>query len=77
VPRGAFVRRPLPEVLDEWVSVRNATLSLVRAMPSEGWTRCGRVNDARISAAALAYVMLGHVEHHLVILHDRYGVERA
>ena len=77
VPRGAFVRRPLPEVLDEWVSVRNATLSLVRAMPSEGWTRYGRANDQRISAAALAYVMLGHVEHHLAILHDRYGVERA
>jgi MOSC domain-containing protein YiiM len=77
VPRGAFVRRPLPEVLDEWVTVRNATLSLVRAMPSEGWTRGGRANDEPISATALAYVMLGHVEHHLAILNDRYGVERV
>ena len=74
VPRGAFVRRPLAEVLDEWVSVRHATLSLVRGMPSEGWTRRGRANGEPITAAALAYVMLGHVEHHLAILTHRYRI---
>jgi MOSC domain-containing protein YiiM len=74
VPGGAFVRRPLPEVLDEWVSVRNATLSLVRGMPSEGWTRRGRANNLPVTAAALVYLTLGHVEHHLGILADRYRV---
>ena len=74
VPAGAFVRRALPEVRDEWVSVRNATISLVRGMPSEGWTRRGRANNDAITATALAYVMLGHVEHHLAILTERYAV---
>lgn len=74
VPGGAFVRRALPDVLDEWVTVRNASISLVRSMPSEGWTRRGRANDQPLSAAAIVYVMLGHVEHHLAILADRYGI---
>ena len=73
VPGGAFARRSLPDVLDEWVSVRNATINLVRGMPSEGWTRRGRANDRPVTATALVYIMLGHVEHHLAILGERYG----
>jgi MOSC domain-containing protein YiiM len=74
VPAGAFVRRPLPEVLDEWVTVRNATVSLVRGMPSEGWTRRAVANQHAITGTALLYVILGHVEHHLAMLGDRYGL---
>lgn len=74
VPGGAFVRRPLSDVIDEWVSVRNATISLVRGMPSEGWTRRSVVNQQAITGAALLYVILGHVEHHLTILSERYGL---
>jgi hypothetical protein len=74
VPAGSFDRRSLPEVLDEWVAVRNATVALVRAMPSEAWGRRGRANDRVISTRALVYIMLGHVEHHLAILAERYGV---
>jgi len=74
VPGGAFARRSLPDVLDEWVSVRHATISLVRGMPSEGWTRRGRANDLPVTTTALVYITLGHVEHHLAILADRYRV---
>ncbi len=74
VPAGAFDRRPFAEVLDEWVSVRNATISLVRGMPSEGWARRGRANDADVTASTILYVVLGHVEHHLAILEERYRV---
>lgn len=77
VPNGAFDRRALPEVLDEWVSVRNATLSLVRGMPSEGWARHGRANDKPVTTRTLVYLMLGHVEHHLAILRERYGIADA
>jgi len=72
VPGGAFDRRPFAEVLDEWVSVRNATISLVRGMPSEGWTRRGRANNLDVTASTILYIVLGHVEHHLAILAGRY-----
>jgi len=28
-----------------------------------------------ISVRAIAFIMAGHVAHHLAILHERYGVE--
>jgi hypothetical protein len=43
-------------------------------MPSEAWTRRGRANDRVVTTAALVYIMLGHVEHHLAILTERYHV---
>jgi len=77
VPGGAFDRRPLADVLEEWVTARNATIALVRGMPSEAWTRRGRANDRAVTARALVYVMLGHVEHHLAVLAERYRVGQA
>ena len=73
-PGGAFDRRAHTDLLDEWVTVRNATLSLVRGMPSEAWARYGRANDHLVTARALVYIILGHVEHHLAVLTERYGV---
>jgi MOSC domain-containing protein YiiM len=73
-PGGAFHRRAHSDVLDEWVTVRNATLSLVRGMPSEACTRYGRANDHLVTARALVYIILGHVEHHLAVLSERYGI---
>ena len=74
VPAGAFDRRPLADVLEEWVTVRNATVALVRGLPSEAWARRGRASDQAVTAAALVYVMLGHVAHHLAILEERYRI---
>jgi hypothetical protein len=43
-------------------------------MPSEGWTRRAVANQHAITGTALLYVILGHVEHHLAMLGDRYGL---
>jgi hypothetical protein len=72
VRAGAFERRPFSDVLDEWAAARKATLLMVRGMPSEAWTRRGSANNHVFSARALVYIILGHVEHHLAILTDRY-----
>jgi len=73
-PAGAFDRRPLADVVEEFVAVRNATIALVRGMPSEGWARRGTARDSTVTTAALAYIILGHVEHHLAILDERYDI---
>ena len=73
-PGGAFDRRAHTDLLDEWVTVRNATVSLVRGMPSEAWARYGRANDHLVTARALVYIIVGHVEHHLAVLTERYRV---
>ena len=54
VMRGAaFDRRAHADVLEEWVTVRNSTVSLVRGMPSEAWARYGRANDHLVTTRAI------------------------
>jgi MOSC domain-containing protein YiiM len=74
VPAGAFDRRPLADVVDEFVAVRNATIALVKGTPSEAWPRRGTANNRVFSTRALLYIVLGHVDHHLEILSERYQI---
>ena len=67
-------RRQFSEVLAEWSAVREATIALAASLPDADWTNVGASNDAPISARALLYIVLGHTEHHLAVLADRYDV---
>jgi hypothetical protein len=74
VPAGSFERRELNALIKEWMATRDATIALVRGLPEDAWTRRGVANGKNVTASALAYIILGHVEHHLGILRARYGV---
>ena len=67
----------LADLVAEWVTVRHATLTLVRSLDGAAWERRGVANGASISARALAFIIPGHVQHHVNVLRDRYGVGRA
>ena len=67
-------RRRIRDLLDEWAAARDATAALVRGLPPEAWECRGTANGAVISARALVYIILGHVEHHRSILEERYGL---
>jgi len=69
---GGFDRRSLPDLLNEFRAVRQATLFLVRNLDAEAFAHHGTANDRPISAAALAHIVFGHVAHHIVILKERY-----
>ena len=66
--------RPLAELLHDWAAARASTLALVVGMPADAWQRRGTVNDGSMTARALVYITLGHVEHHRAVLRDRYDV---
>ena len=74
VPAGSFDTRQLNALIKEWMATRDSTIALVRGLPADAWTRRGTANAKTVTAAALAHIILGHVEHHLGILRDRYGV---
>lgn len=67
-------KRAMASLVDEFVAVRQSTLALVRSLRPEVWTRTGTANAAPVSARSLAAVIAGHVEHHMKVLADRYGV---
>lgn len=74
VPAGNFDRRPLPMLLDEFRTTRLSTGAMMEGLPPESWTHRGVANGKPISARALAYIIVGHVNHHLGTLRELYGL---
>ncbi len=72
VPEQRAGDRPLADLAEEWDAVRRATLTLLRNLPPAAWTRIGVAGDQPASVRALAYVIAGHVRHHLEVLEARY-----
>ncbi|MBZ5576012.1 MAG: DinB family protein [Acidobacteriia bacterium] len=58
--------------LDEFRTVRQATLSFFRNLPPEAWTRSGIASGNPFTVRALAWIIAGHFIHHRVILEQRY-----
>jgi len=66
-----FNSRPLAELLEEFTFVRRGHLLLLRHLPPAAWQWRGTVIDHPATCRSLAYVMAGHVEHHLAIVKKR------
>ena len=58
--------------IDEFRSVRAATLALFLNLPDEAWARKGIASGNPFTVRALAYIIAGHVAHHVRILKERY-----
>ncbi len=58
--------------VEEFRQVRLSTVSLFRNMPDEGWTRGGVASEKFVTVRAVAWIIAGHLAHHLAILRERY-----
>jgi hypothetical protein len=58
--------------MEEFRAVRQSTVSLFRNMPAEGWTHSGIASDNHVTVRALAFIIPGHMAHHVKILQERY-----
>jgi hypothetical protein len=58
--------------MEEFRTVREATLSLFRNLPAQAWSGHGIASDNPVTTRALAYIIAGHNLHHQGILRDRY-----
>ena len=72
VAGGKFGRRNMDDLLQEFVTVRNATIQLIRHLDRESSERRGTANQKQISARAVVYVIAGHELHHRRILGEKY-----
>lgn len=70
--QATFDEYPLEELLQEFVHVREGHLAFFRHLNEEAWRRRGISNGNPVSVRALAFVMVGHVRHHLAVLQERY-----
>ena len=72
VKNGSFGRMPLPEIIEDYIAVRRATLTLLRNLDEAAWMRRGVANKNEVSVRALAFITAGHELHHRQILEERY-----
>jgi uncharacterized damage-inducible protein DinB len=60
------------ELVEEFKTVRLATISFFKTMPAEAWDRSGVASDNPVTVRALAYIIAGHVAHHTRVLGEKY-----
>jgi hypothetical protein len=64
--------RTFADLTGEFAELRAANLRFFRNLNEEDWLRTGTANKMEISVRALAFIMAGHIRHHIAILNDRY-----
>lgn len=64
--------RSLASLLEEFESVRRATITLVRSLDDNAWLQQGVASGKEITVTALAFIIAGHERHHWVILQEQY-----
>ena len=58
--------------VEEFEFVRQSTIRLFKNLPPGAWTMSGVADGKPFTVRAIAYIIPGHVTHHLSILKERY-----
>ena len=58
--------------VEEFRAIRASTVAFFRNLPADAWLRSGIASDNPVTVRALAYVVAGHLSHHLNVLRERY-----
>ncbi len=72
VRNGPLGRRPLSDLIEDYIAVRRATVSLFRNLDETAWTRRGTAAGNEVTVRALAYIIAGHELHHRRVLEEKY-----
>jgi DinB superfamily len=68
---GQFNRLALADLVREFEGVRRSHVSMFRNLPDAAWARVGEANGNPVSVKAIAYILVGHVRHHMAIVRKR------
>ncbi|MEQ1824494.1 MAG: DinB family protein [Pirellula sp.] len=71
VAQQDFETPSLKSLVDEMLFCRQANVLLLRRLKREAWDHRGVASDRSVTVRALAYMLVGHVSHHLNIIQKR------
>ncbi len=60
------------ELIEEFVATRKSTEYLFNSFTDEAFHTVGKASDYTITVAAVGFVTVGHVNHHIRIIQERY-----
>ena len=72
VREAGFDNYSLDDLLGEFELLRRANIIAIGNMKEEAVDRRGTASGYPISARALIYMLVGHVDHHMASLHEKY-----
>ena len=72
VARSNFDDRSLADLLSEFVLNRKSTIAFFSTIRPSDWELKGDANSFNYSVRAIAFVIAGHLEHHLMVINERY-----
>ena len=60
------------DMVEEFKSLRQSTLSFFRSLPEVAWSRAGVASGYPFTVRALAFIIAGHVAHHVDVIRRLY-----
>lgn len=75
VETANFDQRSVADLAGELAAVRASTLALLGTLDPSRLELRTVASDTEVSVRALAFIIAGHVAHHLTILRERYNIE--
>jgi hypothetical protein len=72
VRNSPFGARSIEDLVEDYIAVRRATVSLLRNLDEAAWSRRGVANQNEVTVRALAYTIAGHELHHRKIVEEKY-----
>lgn len=72
INNGRYADRDIESLLKEFVFQRHANILMMNAFREGDWDLKGTASETDVTVRALAFIMAGHVRHHINILKERY-----
>lgn len=72
VREAGFDNHALNDLIREFEHLRRANLLAIQNMSDESALRVGTASGKPVSARALIYMLVGHVDHHMASLNEKY-----
>jgi hypothetical protein len=72
VREAGFDTHPLRDLIQEFEHLRRANILAIHNMSDDSTLRMGTASGAPISARALIHMLVGHVDHHMASLQEKY-----
>ena len=72
VREAGFDNHTLADLIQEFEFLRRANILAIKNMSDASALHLGTASGATISARALIFMLVGHVDHHMASLHEKY-----
>lgn len=72
VANGGFNARTMPDLVQEFITVRKASIALLHSIPTDRYGFRINANEKEITLGAILYIIVGHVTHHMNVVEERY-----